>query len=174
MMIKKLTANILSELKDEGYTALILASAVFLFGCGQSDKSQTDSSAVETTLQEGTEDINEVRLSAQRDTLAISELADTLSIKMINYTPANVTTGLHYSVDMFENNQWATVTPKDMAFNDIGYRLLPGDSQDFVIRLFKDTIHYRPGKYRIGKYFMASDYDKHRESHHIYAEFEVR
>jgi len=152
----------------------ILVSTVFFMSCNQSEKGKTVTSLVKKDVQKPDDATNEVMLSVQPDILELSALADTLDIKMTNYTSDTVTTGLHYRVWFFENNQWTTITPKDMVFNDIGYSLRPMDSKDFVIRLFKEKTHYQVGKYRVIKYFLASDYAKTKESHEVYVEFKVR
>lgn len=147
--------------------------AVIFVSCGQSENSQSSTSPVKNEAQEQSYTTNEVILTAQPDTLELSSLPDTLNIVMTNYTTDTVTTGLHYCLEFYEKDLWMEVSPKEMVFNDIGFRLVPGGSQVFVIGLYKDSIPYQEGRYRVIKYYLASDYSKTKESHDVYAEFTI-
>nr|WP_321413531.1 immunoglobulin-like domain-containing protein [uncultured Allomuricauda sp.] len=92
---------------------------------------------------------------------------------MTNNTNDTITTGEHFRIEKFENNEWIDFTPKDIAFNDIGYELKPYGVKTFHENLFKNKIDYKQGKYRIVKYYFKSDYQQTNEDFNIYAEFEI-
>jgi len=152
---------------------LILMTIVLFIGCNQSkNKSTNISSEIKSTQKTG-EVINQVTLSVQPDSFQLATLPDSLNIKMVNHTKDTITTGWHYRIELLKDGQWTEFSPKDIFFEDLGFRLRPTDSKDFVVRLFKERVNYPPGKYRVVKYFLKTDYQETRESHDVYAEFKV-
>lgn len=115
-----------------------------------------------------------VSLSVEPNIFKLSELPEVLTVKLTNNSNDTITTGLHYQIENYENNEWKEILPKDIAFNDIGWRLKPTDSEIFEKKLYKNQIHYKAGKYRIIKYYLKSDYQEKRENFNVYGEFEIK
>lgn len=115
-----------------------------------------------------------VSLSVEPKVFKLSENPDTIIVKMTNNINDTTTTGVHYQIENYENNEWKEVSPKDMVFHDLGWRIKPTESENFDKKLYKDQINYRVGKYRIVKYYLNSDYQKTRKNHNVYGKFEIK
>lgn len=115
---------------------------------------------------------NALSLTLQPAYYALSTLPETIEITMHNTTRDTVTTGLHYTIEQFTNNNWETVSP-DLIFNDIGYELLPNSSKSFSIPLLKEEIIYSAGSYRISKNSLKNDYHKTRKRYPVLANFTI-
>lgn len=150
---------------------LLTISIILLFGCNNPKKNKTEKS---TELVETKEVLNEViSLSLMPNVFKLSQLPDMVEVKMTNNTNNTITTGLHYKIERNENNEWKEVSPKDMVFHDLGWRLTPGHTENFEKQLYKDQINYKIGKYRIAKYYLKADYQKSKQNYTIYAEFSI-
>lgn len=150
---------------------LLIISTILLSSCNQQTKAKEEPSA----KNEQVNDIADktVSLSVEPNVFKRSEIPDAVTVTMANNTNDTITTGLHYQIENYENNGWKEVSPKDIVFNDLGWRLKPADSENFEKKLYKAQINYKPGKYRIVKYYLKSDYQKTKEHFDVYAEFEV-
>ena len=144
-----------------------------IFSCNQ-NKTKRSENPTEIISQQKANITNEtVKLSLLSAELKLSELPNALKVTMTNNTYDTITTGEHFRIEKFENNEWIDFTPKDIVFNDIGYELKPYDKKTFHENLFKNQIDYTPGKYRITKYYLKSGDQQTNENFNIYAEFEV-
>lgn len=152
----------------------ILMLSALLWSCNQT-KSNKDESSVnnnyEQTVQADT--AKTVQLIAEPSTLKLSALPDSIKVIITNNTTDTITTGLHYFIEKLADSQWNEVSPKDIVFHDLGWRLKPNDSETFVKKLYKDQIKFTTGKYRIVKYYLNSDYQKTKQQLNVYAEFEI-
>ena len=139
--------------------------------CNQDKKEEEQSSKKEkgNDVEDGL-----VSLSIEPNVIKLSEIPDTIKATISNITNDTITTGLHYHIENYQNSVWKEVSPKDMAFHDLGWRLKPTESEIFDKKLYKDQINYKAGKYRIVKYYLNSDYKKTRKSHNVYGEFEIK
>lgn len=150
---------------------LLIISATLLFGCNQTKKEEKKQSA--TAEQAIDIEHKSVSLSIEPSIFELAEIPDTITVKMTNNSNDTISTGLHYQIENYENNEWKEVSPKDIVFQDLGWRLKPTESENFEKKLYKDQISYKVGKYRIVKYYLNSDYQKTKENFNVYAEFEV-
>lgn len=125
-----------------------------------------------TELKEDTSS-NAVTLSIEPEILLLSSLPDTVIVTMSNKTDETISTGLHYSIEAFKNNDWQEVSPKEMVFHDIGFNLEPSDQQYFEKLLVRDHINYQPGKYRIVKYYLKPDFQVTKELYYSSVEFTI-
>lgn len=149
---------------------LLIISATLLLSCNQTKKEEKQSASTE---QINNIEDKSVSLSAVPSVFKLSEIPDTIIVKMKNNTNDTISTGLHYQIENYENNEWKEVSPKDILFHDLGWRLKPTESENFEKKLYKDQINYKAGKYRIVKYHLNSDYQKTKENHNVYGEFEI-
>lgn len=97
-----------------------------------------------------------------------------MTVKITNNTNDTITTGLHFCIERFEADRWKVVSPKDIEFPDLGWRIVPDGSETFTKKLYKDRIHYTAGRYRVVKHYLKSDYMQTRKSFEIFAEFDIR
>lgn len=149
---------------------LILISATFFLSCNETKK--------EEKQLIGSEEVTDVMdssvsLFARPTVFDLSQLPDTLAVRMSNNISDTITTGRHYQIEHFTNGQWKEITPKDIAFQDLGLVLNPTESLVFEKRLYTDRVQYMAGKYRIVKYYLKSDFHQTRERIKVYAEFEI-
>ncbi|RZJ91784.1 MAG: hypothetical protein EOO20_04105 [Chryseobacterium sp.] len=151
---------------------LLIISSTLLLSCNQTKKGVGEQSS----NKEQVNDIKDksVLLSLEPNLFKLSEIPDTVTLTITNNTSDTITTGLYYQIESFENNEWKEVSPKDMVFHDLGWKLKPSDTENFQMKLYKDQIDYRAGKYRIVKYYLNSDYRKTKEKQNVYGEFEIR
>lgn len=151
---------------------ILVLSAVFLLSCNQRNDNKevhTDDNNVKSA-----DTISKmVNLSAQPETLKLSALPDSITVILTNNTTDTITTGLHYSIEKQQANEWNEVSPKDIVFHDLGWHIKPNDTESFVKKLYKDQIDYKAGKYRIVKYYLKSNYQQTKENYNIYAEFNI-
>lgn len=91
---------------------------------------------------------------------------------MTNNTNDTITTGLHYQIEQYKDNEWIKVSP-DQFFYDLGILLRPSDFHTFDKKLLRKQIEYKVGAYRIKKYYLKSDYQKERKSFNVYAAFNI-
>ncbi len=146
-----------------------------MFSCNQPKKEEKQSTKEEQPIQNEQTDIMDksVSLSVKPDVFKFTNIPDTVTVTMINHTNDTITTGLYYSIEKLEASEWKQVSPKDIVFHDLGWRLKPNNTESFTKKLYKDQINYTVGKYRIVKYYLKSDYQKTKEDFNIYAEFKV-
>lgn len=149
---------------------LLIISTAFLLGCNQTIKGREE----KPTENKQTNDVvdTSVSLSIEPNIFKLSELPEMLKVTITNNTNDTITTGLHYRIENYKNNEWEQVSP-DQVFVDLGIILKPSDSHTFDKKLLSKQIDYKVGKYRIVKHYLKSDYQKTREKFNVYAEFEV-
>lgn len=116
--------------------------------------------------------IETVSLSVEPNVFKLSELPEKVEVTMTNNTNDTITTGLHYQIEHYKNNEWIEVSP-DQFFHDLGYKLIPSDFHTFDKKLLTKQIDYNVGKYRIVKYYLKSDYQKAKKDFKVYAEFNI-
>ena len=150
---------------------LLITSIIFLLSCNRTKKEGEQPIKKE---QINNREKKSVSLSVEPTVFKLSEIPDTLKVTMTNNTNDTITTGLHYWIENYEHYKWKEISPKDITFNDIGWQLKPNETENFAKKLYKDQINYKVGKYRIVKYYLNSDYQKTRESHNVYGEFEIK
>lgn len=148
-----------------------MISSTLLVSCDQTKKEEEQSTKKEQVNGIAHES---VLLSVEPRVFKLSEIPDTIIVKMTNNTNDTITTGVHYQIENYDNNEWKEVSPKDMVFHDLGWRLKPTESENFDKKLYKDQINYKSGKYRIVKYYLNSDYQKTKKNHDVYGEFEIK
>ena len=152
---------------------ILILSTTFLLSCNQI-KSNNEKTATNDNNEQVADTTNKVvYLTAERATIKLSAIPESINVIMTNNTTDTITTGLHYSIEKLIGYDWQEVSPKDIVFNDLGWRLKPTDTENFEKKLFKDQIDYKPGKYRIVKYYLKSDYQKTKQNYNIYAEFNI-
>jgi|SRR5690554_3292431 len=149
----------------------IWIAVAFLTGCN--DTKNIDSEKTSKVVIEQIANTDTVILSIAPKVFKLSELPDTLYVTMTNNTSDTITTGLHYRIEAFINNEWKSVSPEDIAYQDIGFRLQPAEYRVFDKLLLKDQIAYQVGKYRIVKYYLKSDYQRNKKTYNLYAEFNI-
>lgn len=152
---------------------ILIIWAIVLFSCNQTKMDKTENATDIITEEKSDTNEQTVKLSLESAELQLSELPDAIKVAMTNNTNDTITIGDHFRIEKFENNEWIDFTPKDIAFNDIGYDLRPNDTKTFNKNLFKNQVDYKLGKYRIVKYYLKSDYQETKEDFNIYAEFEI-
>lgn len=113
-----------------------------------------------------------VSLSVKPDNFKLFELPELVKVTMTNNTNDTITTGLYYRIEFYENNEWKVISPEQF-FEDLGWTLKPSDFHIFETKLLTEQIDYKPGKYRIVKYYLKSDYQNTKEELNIYAEFNI-
>ncbi|WP_400263268.1 immunoglobulin-like domain-containing protein [Sphingobacterium sp. SG20118] len=150
---------------------LLVISATLLFSCNQTNKRER-----QTTKKEQVNDKEDksISLSVDPKVFILSQIPDTIKVIITNNTNDTITTGLRYQIENYEDNEWKEISPKDILFHDLGWRLKPSESENFNMKLYKDQINYKTGKYRIVKYYLNSDYQKTRESHNVYGQFDIK
>lgn len=151
---------------------LLIISITFLLSCNHK---QTKNSEEKSAKNEQVNDIVDktVSLLVEPNVFKLSEIPDTVTVTMTNNTNDTITTGLHYQIEHYEKNEWKEISPKDIVFHDLGWKLKPTDAENFEKKLYKDKISYKVGKYRIVKYYLNADYQKTKENFKVYAEFNV-
>lgn len=152
---------------------ILVISTVFLLSCNQRNGNNETKHTIDNSAQPADTIRKTIKLSAQPETLKLSALPDSIKVILTNNTTDTITTGLYYAIEKLEGNQWVEVSPKDVVFNDLGWRLRPNDSERFVKKLYKNQIAYKAGKYRILKYYLKSDYQETKENYNVYAEFNI-
>lgn len=115
-----------------------------------------------------------VKLSLESAALRLSELPEAIKVTLTNNTTDTIIIGEHFRIEKFEANKWLDFSPKDIVFHDIGFDLKPNCTKTFNKKLFKNKINYKPGKYRIVKYYLKSDYQQTKEDFDVHAEFEIK
>lgn len=149
---------------------LLIISTTFLLSCNQTRQEEQSTKKEQVNSVMG----KSVSLSAKPNVFKLSELPGTVTVTMTNNTNDTITTGLHYQIENYENNEWKEISPKDIMFHDLGFQLKPTETESFEKKLYKDLINYKMGTYRIVKYYLNSDYQKSKEDFNVYAEFEVQ
>ncbi len=147
--------------------------AIFLLSCNQTKSNAEATHSIDNSAAAADTVSKTVKLSVQPETFKLSALPDSIMVIMTNNTADTITTGLHYHIEKLQADEWKEVSPKDIAFIDIGWRLKPYDTERFGKKLYKDKIHYKSGKYRIAKYYLKSDYHHTKKTFNVYAEFTV-
>ncbi|MCC2598517.1 immunoglobulin-like domain-containing protein [Sphingobacterium sp. FBM7-1] len=151
---------------------LLIISTTLLLSCNQPKKNNEEQS---TTKEQVNDMVDKtVSLSIEPEIFKLSEIPDAIKVTITNNTNDTITTGVHYQIENYQNNVWKEVSPKDIVFEDLGWRLKPTNSEIFDKKLYKDQINYKTGKYRIVKYYLNSDYQTTRETHNVYGEFEIK
>lgn len=151
---------------------LLIISTTLLLSCNQPKKNNEEQS---TTKEQVNDMVDKtVSLSIEPEIFNLSEIPDAIKVTITNNTNDTITTGVHYQIENYQNNVWKEVSPKDIVFEDLGWRLKPTNSEIFDKKLYKDQINYKTGKYRIVKYYLNSDYQTTRETHNVYGEFEIK
>lgn len=150
---------------------LLVISSTLLFSCNQTKKKEE-----QTTKKELVNDIEDksVSLSVDPKVFILSEIPDTIKVTITNNSNDTITTGLRYQIENYENYEWKEISPKDILFHDLGWQIKPSESENFDMKLYKNQINYKTGKYRIVKYYLNSDYQKTRESHNVYGQFDIK
>lgn len=151
---------------------ILTASAIFLLGCNQT-KNNAEAHAADNSVQAADTISKRVKLSVRPEILKLAALPDSITAMMTNSTADTITTGLHYLIEKLEASEWKEVSPGDIAFNDIGWRLEPNTTESFGKNLYKEQVHYKAGRYRIVKYYLKSDYKHTRKRFYAYAEFNI-
>src|SRR5690606_9234572 len=124
---------------------LLIISTTLLLSCnqtkqeGQSTKKEQVNGAIGKS----------VSLSVEPNVFKLSELPGIVTVTMTNNTNDTITTGLHYQIENYENNEWKEILPKDIMFHDLGFQLKPTGTESFEKKLYKDQINYKMGTYRI-------------------------
>lgn len=151
---------------------LLIISSTLLLSCSQSDKAKEEQSIKNEQMNDIVDET--VSLSIEPSVFQLSEIPDAVLLKMTNNTNDTITIGLHYQIEKYVKNHWKEISPKNIVFNDLGWRLRPTASENFEKKLYKSQINYEAGKYRILKHYLKSDYQKTKEHFNVYAEFEVK
>ena len=152
---------------------ILITSLIVLLSCNQNKTHQSENTTNILSEQKSNTNEQTVKLSLLTEELKLSEFPNAIKVTMTNNTNDVIVTGEHFRIEKFKNNEWIDFTPKDAIFNDIGYELKPYSTKTFKISLFKNQIDYKPGKYRIAKYYLKSDYQQTNGEFNIYSEFEI-
>lgn len=113
-----------------------------------------------------------VSLSVKPNVFTLAKLPDQVEVTLLNHTMDTITTGLHYSIEHYEKNEWKEVSP-ELIFHDLGWTILPADSHTFEKKLLPDKINYKVGKYRVVKHYLKNDYLKTRKEFKVYGAFNI-
>lgn len=151
-------------------TITLMILIIFLLSCNQTKNNKEKKPS--ENIQTRDIVIETVSLSAKPNVFKLSELPETVEVTMMNNTNDTITTGLHYQIEHYKNNEWIEVSPEQF-FHDLGYRLTPSDFHTFDKKFLTKQINYNVGKYRIAKYYLKSDYQKTKKEFKIYAEFNI-
>lgn len=149
---------------------LLMITTIFLSSCNQT-KNDKKGKSIENKQTKNIVS-KTVSLSVEPNVFKLSELPETVEVTMTNNTNDTITTGLHYQIEHYKNNEWIEVSP-DQFFQDLGYRLTPSDFHTFDKRLLTEQIDYNVGKFRIVKYYLKFDYQKTKTDFKVYAEFNI-
>ena len=114
-----------------------------------------------------------VQLTVDPKVFQHAAIPDVLSVHMLNNSSDTIITGLHYQIEYFENQQWKDILPKNLLFNDLGWELKPQQSQNFEKELYKDSLAYKAGKYRIVKHYVKTSFQKKNENFVVYGSFVI-
>jgi hypothetical protein len=98
-------------------------------------------------------------------------LPDSITLKITNNLQETITTGLYYHIESY-NRGWKKVSP-DQVVEDLGYAIPPGAFETFHVNLLKSKIDYRPGRYRIVKRYLKSDYRNTQKVFDTYTEIVI-
>lgn len=151
---------------------LLIIAALTLSNCNQGKRINNEEH-IEDQIETETETLADtVTLSAEPNEIKLSALPDTLKVIMANHTKDTITTGLYYHIEYCKNNEWINISP-DQFFNDLGFLLTEGDYRTFDVKLLKEQIEYKTGKYRIAKYYLKSDYQATKKTFYTYADFNI-
>ena len=153
--------------------SILITSLVLLLSCNQTKSNNETTRPNDNSVQVADTISKTVKLSAQPEILKLSALPDSITVLMTNNITDTITTGLHYSIEIQEANEWKEISPKDIVFNDLGWRLKPNDTESFAKKLYKDQIDYKAGKYRIVKHYLKSDYLQTKEDYTVLAKFSI-
>lgn len=118
-----------------------------------------------------------VKLLAVEQQLIYNSIPDTLRLRLFNYSTDVIMTGLHHELQYWKEGEWEKIKyPQDfvLVYEDIGYRLLPKESTDYIVQLYTDLYSFDKGKYRIQKYYIKDKQAPKKVTHYIYAEFEIK
>lgn len=113
-----------------------------------------------------------VSLCVKPNAFPLAELPDQVEVTLFNYTRDTITTGLHYSIEHYEKNEWKEVSP-ELSFHDLGLTILPSDFHTFEKKLLPDKINYKVGQYRVVKHYLKTDYLKTRKDFKVYGAFNI-
>jgi hypothetical protein len=93
----------------------------------------------------------------------------TAKVVLTNNTKDQILTGDHYFVERYDGKIWKKLKFFDgLAFYDIGYRVTPLNSKEFIVNLNPVSYNYAPGRYRVVKDVYVS-----RKKNFVTAEFIV-
>jgi len=149
---------------------ILIISITTLQSCNQTKNDNTEKSYQNEQAEKV---LNKtVSLSVKPDNFKLFELPELVKVTMTNNTNDTITTGLYYRIEFYENNEWKVISPEQF-FEDLGWTLKPSDFHIFETKLLTEQIDYKPGKYRIVKYYLKSDYQNTKEELNIYAEFNI-
>lgn len=114
-----------------------------------------------------------VQLTVDPKVFQHAAIPNVLSVHMLNNSSDTIITGLHYQIEYFENQQWKDILPKNLLFNDLGWELKPQQSKNFEKELYKDSLAYKAGKYRIVKHYVKTSFQKKNENFVVYGSFVI-
>lgn len=149
---------------------LLMVSTIILLSCNQTGNDKKEKSYENKQAKNVLNDT--VSLSVKPNLLKFSKLPNLVEVTITNNTNDTITTGLHYSIEHHEKNEWNEVSPEQL-FHDLGWTLIPSGFHTFETKLLPDKINYKTGKYRIVKYYLKADYQKTKKYFNISAEFNI-
>jgi hypothetical protein len=158
---------------DKRKSILWILAVVFMQSCSQPDN-KAEERTDEKTAQESSTTGSSVTLSIESESFPYAKIPEEVQVRMTNHTTDTIITGMHYRIEVLNDNKWSVISPDDMFFIEIAYELKPAEERSFDTPLLTDRILYKAGKYRIVKYYIPSGYQNERiESHDLYAEFSI-
>lgn len=116
---------------------------------------------------------NRIQMSISPNTFSTSSIGEAKLI-ISNSSQDLITFGERYSIEYLNGQDWTeTSALNNIAFTDMGYRMKPGNSEEYSIHLQPKPFDYKPGKYRINKEITLGRSPKTDKSINLYAEFVV-
>lgn len=91
-------------------------------------------------------------------TIKMSEIGNKIGYEIINNQKKTILFGDRYQIEKFDGKQWQEIKLSSLV-NDIGYILYPGSKSetDLFFRLHPEQYQYKPGLYRITKFYSFAD-----------------
>jgi hypothetical protein len=166
-----------SSISSNPETKAIISENVSIESEGAEDKEmpKEEDVQIEETEDKEMPKKEDVQISIEgiADTFTLTQTS-TFSLVITNNTDKDIEFGGDYSIQKFENENWATI-PVRFSFNLLLYKATPGSSVSISCTLDpgaipseNNTYEYLPGKYRIVKNVIIAD-----DKLELYYEFEI-
>ncbi|GEM_PF-876653 len=128
--------------------SLVVFSLMLLASCGLSRN-------VSTNTKANNSNGIEIKVTPERN----QGVPQTLNLTIRNNTQEIIQFGANYTIERRIDNAWREVDLGNFALIAIMYMLQPGDSGEYTISLFPETVKYPEGEYRVVKQISIGERD---------------